>query len=66
MLCGHTHGGQVVFPLVGPLRVPVEDRRFIAGLYPWENRQLFVTRGVGNLHGIRMNWRPEISVLELS
>ena len=66
MLCGHTHGGQVVVPLVGPLWVPVQDRRFIAGLYRWENRQLFVTRGVGNLHGVRLNCRPEISVLELS
>jgi len=31
MFCGHTHGGQVVIPLIGPLWVPVEDKRFIAG-----------------------------------
>lgn len=65
MLSGHTHGGQVVVPLVGPLWVPVEDKRFIAGLYDWGERQLFVTRGVGNLRGIRFNCRPEISLLEL-
>jgi predicted MPP superfamily phosphohydrolase len=66
MLCGHTHGGQVVLPVVGALWVPIEDKRFVGGLYAWENRQLFVTRGVGNLLGIRLNCRPEISGLELT
>lgn len=66
MLCGHTHGGQVCLPFIGAPIVPVEDRRYIAGLYRWENRWLYITRGVGNLHGIRFNCRPEVSVLTLT
>lgn len=65
MLSGHTHGGQVVFPLIGAPYAPVEDTRFISGLYPWNDRQLYITRGVGNLHGVRFACRPEVSVLNL-
>jgi predicted MPP superfamily phosphohydrolase len=66
MLCGHTHGGQVRLPFIGTPIVPVEDRRYIAGLYRWEDRWLYITRGVGNLHGIRFRCRPEVSVLTLT
>jgi uncharacterized protein len=46
MLSGHTHGGQVVLPIVGERFVPVRDKRFIAGLKRWNGRQVYVTRGV--------------------
>jgi len=65
MLCGHTHGGQVRLPFIGTPFLPVRDKRFVSGLYRWDNRPLYITRGVGNLHGIRFNCRPEVSVLEL-
>ncbi len=65
MLSGHTHGGQVVLPLVGPPYVPVRDRRFLAGLYSWGGRQLYVSRGVGNLYGLRVNCPPEVTILRL-
>jgi hypothetical protein len=65
MLCGHTHGGQIRIPVVGAPFAPVADRAYIAGLKPWEDRQIYVTRGVGNVHGVRFNCRPEVSVLEL-
>jgi uncharacterized protein len=66
MLSGHTHGGQVIVPLYGAPFVAVRDRRYVAGLKPWGTRQVHVTRGVGNLLGVRLNCRPEVSVLELS
>jgi hypothetical protein len=67
MLCGHTHGGQLVVPLLGTRPfLPIRDKRFAEGLHRWEGRQVFVTRGIGNLHGGRINCPPEISVLELS
>jgi hypothetical protein len=62
---GHTHGGQLLIPLVGAPFAPVVDKRFIAGLYRWEDRWLHVSRGVGNLHGVRFNCRPEVTLLEL-
>lgn len=66
MLCGHTHGGQLKLPLIGTPFAPVVDKRFVEGLHHWENRWLYITRGVGNLHGMRFNCRPQISVLEVT
>ncbi len=66
MLCGHTHGGQVVLPVWGRRFAPVEDPRYVAGLGAWDGRQIFVSRGVGNVGGVRFACRPEASVLELS
>ena len=65
MLSGHTHGGQVVLPIVGERFVPVRDKRFVAGLKQWNGRQVYVTRGVGNIDGVRVNCRPEVTVLDL-
>ncbi|MBO93513.1 MAG: phosphodiesterase [Opitutales bacterium] len=64
MLCGHTHGGQCVLPLIGTPFAPVEDHRYVEGLHEWKGRLLHVTRGVGNLHGLRFNCRPEVCLLE--
>ncbi len=67
MFCGHTHGGQLRIPLFGGTPfAPVRDRDYVAGLNPWQGRQIFTTRGVGNLHGMRFNCRPEISLLLVS
>ena len=64
MLCGHTHGGQCILPLLGTPFAPVEDHRDLEGLHEWSGRLLHVTRGVGSLHGLRFNCRPEICLLE--
>jgi predicted MPP superfamily phosphohydrolase len=63
MLSGHTHGGQVVLPFLGPRFAPVQDLRYVAGLKPWGARQIHVTRGVGNLWGVRFRCRPEVTLL---
>ncbi len=67
MLCGHTHGGQfrVPFEDFAPF-APVQDRSMTSGLFNWKGRVIHVTRGVGNLYGIRLNCRPEISLLNVS
>lgn len=66
MLCGHTHGGQVLLPGIGTRFVPVRDKNFIAGLKHWNSRYIYISRGVGNLGGIRWNCRPEVTMLELA
>lgn len=65
MLAGHTHGGQVRLPVLGAPVVPIEDRRFIAGLVAAEERLVYVNRGLGFNRRIRFGVRPEITLLEL-
>ncbi|HFU8426873.1 TPA: phosphodiesterase YaeI [Escherichia coli] len=65
MLCGHTHGGQLRVPLVGEPFAPVEDKRYVAGLNAFGERHIYTTRGVDSLYGLRLNCRPEVTMLEL-
>lgn len=65
VLCGHTHGGQLSAPIIGQPFAPVQDKRFIHGLYNWQGRFIHVTSGVGNIHGVRLNCRPEVALLTL-
>ena len=65
-LCGHTHGGQLCLPWWGTPFAPVRDHRYVAGLNRWRDRWIYTTRGVGNLHGVRFNCRPEVRLLTLT
>lgn len=65
VLAGHTHGGQVVFPFIGPVIVPSEyDKKYASGLFEENGHKMFVTKGIGTsiLH-VRFNCIPEIVVL---
>ena len=62
MLCGHTHGGQCDLVFGTPF-APVRNKRYVRGLHPWNDRWIHTTKGVGNLHGLRFNCRPEVSLL---
>jgi predicted MPP superfamily phosphohydrolase len=64
MLCGHTHGGQVMIPFEGPRYAPVDDKRYVAGLNPYDGRWIYTTRGVGSIAGVRFGCRPEVSFLD--
>ena len=66
MLSGHTHGGQLSLPFVGEPFAPIQDKRFVRGLYRWEDRWLHISAGVGALHTARFNCRPEVSLLTLT
>ena len=44
---------------------PVEDKRYVAGLNAFGERHIYTTRGVGSLYGLRLNCRPEVTMLEL-
>jgi len=65
LACGHTHGGQFYLPFIGTPFAPVQDKRFVKGLHRWDGRWIHITKGVGNLLGVRFNCRPEASLLTL-
>ncbi len=68
VLAGHTHGGQVVIPLVGPLFVPLpsEYRRFLAGAFFEDGTYMYVSRGIGmSLLPVRFLCPPEVAVIDL-
>lgn len=69
-LCGHTHGGQVRLPFIGPLLTSSQlGRRFVMGLYRYGRTHLYVSRGVG-LEGlsaprVRFLCPPEITLVTI-
>lgn len=67
-IAGHTHGGQVVLPLLGRAMVPSRfGQRYAAGLTVEDDRTLFVSTGIGtSVLPVRFGVKPEISLLELS
>jgi hypothetical protein len=66
MLSGHTHGGQVRMPFVGPLDLPIGGRKYIEGLFKLGSMQLYVNRGIGTI-GVpfRFDCPPEITAFTL-
>jgi len=66
MLSGHTHGGQVVIPFHGPIRLPIQHKEYAMGLHERGHDQLYVSRGVGVVTPpIRLFCPPEISLIRL-
>jgi len=64
VLSGHTHGGQVVVPGVGP----VFKRYFpvLEGVGAQDNTSLFVSRGIGTIYvPVRINCPPEVALVTL-
>lgn len=65
-LAGHTHGGQVCFPLLGAVAAPsLYGTRFACGTFRQGNTVMHVTRGISGETPLRWNCPPEIAVLEL-
>ncbi len=65
-LSGHTHGGQVKLPLVGPPALPHNHKEWLAGRYNVNGMWLYVNRGTGmSSIAHRLNVRPEVSVITL-
>lgn len=65
ILAAHTHGGQVVFPIIGALLVPsAYGQKFRSGYIEENNKKMIVTKGLGtSILPIRFNCKPEINVI---
>jgi predicted MPP superfamily phosphohydrolase len=66
VLSGHTHGGQIRLPIIGPLHLPPGGRKYVEGLFQVGTMQLYVNRGIGSV-GVpfRFDCRPEITFFKL-
>jgi predicted MPP superfamily phosphohydrolase len=66
MLSGHTHGGQIRLPVVGPLILPPMGQKYIEGAFHFDHMQLYVNRGVGTVGlPFRLNCPAEITHMTL-
>lgn len=66
-LSGHTHGGQVRLPFVGPLLAPsCFGKKYTGGLAQGPASLVYVNRGLGVIAPpLRFGCRPEITLLRL-
>jgi hypothetical protein len=65
-ISGHTHGGQINIPLIGPPILPELGQKYPSGLYNIGDMLLYTNRGVGvTTVNARFNCRPEITVFTL-
>lgn len=66
LLAGHTHGGQVRLPIIGPLALPLAGRRYPSGRFTVNEMPLYVSRGVGVYRPpVRLNCPPEVTLVRL-
>jgi len=65
-LSGHTHGGQVRLPGLGPLWLPPGSGAFVEGWYERGGSRLYVSRGIGSsVLPLRFLCRPELVIVSL-
>ena len=67
-MCGHTHGGQVRLPIIGPILTSSQlGRQYVMGMYKEWRTHLYVSRGIG-LEGmsaprVRFMCPPEMTLM---
>jgi len=65
ILAGHSHGGQIVLPCLGPVITPCR-RKYAMGLVKTDVSQIYTSRGLGVIApAVRINCRPELPLITL-
>ncbi len=66
VLAGHTHGGQIRLPAVGPIVCPsAYGVRYASGVFCKQDTVMHVTRGLCGVHPLRFGCPPELAILTL-
>lgn len=72
MLCGHTHGGLMRVPLLGPLYTheggffPEKRGHYVYGRYDVSGGTLIVSSGLDNSNILRVNNQPELVIIDVN
>ena len=72
MVCGHTHGGVMRIPVLGPLYThegglfPERSGDFVYGRYDISGRPLIVSSGLENSNILRINNQPELVIIDIN
>jgi len=72
MVCGHTHGGEIRVPVLGPLYThegglfPARKGYFVYGRYDVAGRPLIVSSGLDNSNILRINNQPELVIIDIN
>ena len=72
MVCGHTHGGVMRVPVLGPMYTkegglfPERGGRFVYGRYNVAGKPLIVSGGLENSNLLRINNQPEIVIIDIN
>ncbi|KUP07618.1 hypothetical protein Q75_05165 [Bacillus coahuilensis p1.1.43] len=66
-LSGHSHGGQIQLPILGPVLTPVKSKLYREGLYHVNDTlTLYVNRGIGTtILPLRFLAKPEITLFAI-
>ena len=65
-LSGHTHGGQIRLPGIGPVGLPIHGKRYVIGSHDVDGMQIYTSRGVGVYRPpARFNCPPEVTLITL-
>ncbi len=72
MVAGHTHGGVVRVPVLGPLYThegglfPERAESFVYGRYNTGGSPLIISAGLENLNVLRINNQPELVIIDIN
>lgn len=72
VLCGHTHGGLMRVPVLGPLYThdgglfPERSGSFVYGRYDAAGSPLIVSSGLENMNLLRINNQPELVIIDIN
>jgi uncharacterized protein len=65
-LSGHSHGGQVRIPFLGPLYLPELAKKYVLGTYQVGLLPLYTNAGLGTVDAaVRFNCPPEVTFITL-
>ncbi len=66
VFAGHTHGGQIPIPIIGPMICPSRyGNRYACGVFRSGDVVMHVGRGLSAMHPIRLRCAPELALVKL-